>query len=409
LKLEFQYVTTKRIALLCFFGAAFAVGQDTNQTVPKGYFTTLPVTKSVAQTSALMSANPLPNWNYSIVSSRNGNTYTGTIIGRSPYNRGKTTTNIPTQVIPLIITINDGTTTVTYDPTIVDPCVTPGSHTDVDVITGSPIFTAPAAAWSMGGVNVGVGLYHDAFQRAEFWSLLAGTPYHLVLNRSTLASQSVSFNSSQGTNYVASSLVAGACGNVGVISIASLDTVVQNLITGPLAGTVNTGTFPIFLTHNVVAAETGHSIFVNCCILGYHSGFNVGPNLQIYSPFSLDTSGLFGGDVSTLSHEMGEAINDPTTNNATPLWGGIGQVQPSPTPQTCQGNFEVGDPLSPGFPTGPFETPFTVVQNGLTYHMQELAYLSWFLGNPDLGTPGFYSNNSTFTGFAKVCPPGGTN
>jgi hypothetical protein len=396
----------KRTALLCFFGAALAVGQ---QTPPNGYTISLPVKTRLAATSSLMSANPLPTFSYSIVSSRDGNTYTGTIVGRSPFSHGKTTTTIPTQVIPLIITINDGVSTVTYDPTIVDPCVTPGTHTDVDVITGSPIFTAPAAAWTMGGVNVGVGQYIDASQRAQFWSLVAGTPYHLVLSETTLAAQSLSFNSTHGTNYLASSLIAGKCGHVGVININDLDAAVQNIITGPLAGTITTGTFPIFLTQNVVSAETGHSIFVNCCVLGYHSGLTIGPNLQIYSPFSLDSSGIFGGDVSTLSHEMGEAINDPTTNNPTPLWGGIGQVQPSPTAARCQGNFENGDPLSPGFPTGPFETPFTVAQNGLTYHMQELAYISWFYGTPNLGTAGFYSNNSTFTGFAKVCPPGGTN
>ena len=325
-------------------------------------------------------------------------------MGRSPFSHGKTTTSIPTQVIPLVITINDGTTTVTYDPTAIDPCVTPGSHTDVDVITGSPIFTPPTAPWVMSGVNVGTGQYIDAFQRAEFWSLVAGTPYHLVLNQSTLPAQALSFNSTQGTNYVASSLKAGGCGNVGVININTLDAAVQAIITGPLSGLINTGTFPIFLTHNVVAALSGHSIFSQCCALGYHSGLNVGANFQVYSPFSLDTSGVFGNqDVSTLSHEMAEAVNDPLTNNPTPPWGGIGQVQGG-----CQGNLEVGDPLSPGFPP-PVSNQFVVVQNGLTYHLQEEAYFSWFFGTPNLGTPGFYSNNSTFTGFAKACPSGGTN
>ncbi|MDQ2945880.1 MAG: hypothetical protein M3Y27_08060, partial [Acidobacteriota bacterium] len=171
-------------------------------------------------------------------------------MGRSPFSHGKTTTSIPTQIIPLIITINDGTTTVIYDPTVNDPCVT-GTHTDVDVITGSPIFVPPAAPWTMSGVNVGTGQYIDAFQRAEFWSLVAGTPYHLVLNQSTLNAQSLPFDSTQGTNYVASTLRVGGCGNVGVININTLDAAVQGIITGPLSGMINTGTFPIFLTHNV--------------------------------------------------------------------------------------------------------------------------------------------------------------
>jgi hypothetical protein len=213
------------------------------------------------------------------------------------------------------------------------------------------------------------------------------------------------FDSTHGTNYVASSLSAGKCDHLGVVNVNDLNMRVQGLITSTLSGLINTGTFPIFLTRNVVAADPGHTIAPGtCCILGFHSGINVGSNFQIYSPFSLDTTGLFGGqDVSTLAHEMGEAINDPRVNNLTPAWGGIGQVP------GCQGNFEVGDPLSPGG-IAPTSNQFTVVgANGLTYHLQELAYFSWFYGGANLGTPGFFSNHSTFTGFAKNCPPGGTN
>ncbi|HEV3332934.1 MAG TPA: hypothetical protein VG096_18230 [Bryobacteraceae bacterium] len=370
---------------------------------PKGYYTTLPVTVSKSPqggSNGPNTINPLPLWNYS-VTAYNAQTYTGTIVGRSPFNRGKTTTTIPTQIVPLIITINDGTTTVTYDPTAVDPCVTTGTHTDVDVITGSPIFTNNS--WTMDGQGVGTTQYIDAFQRTEFWSLVAGTPYHLVLNQSTLPSQALAVNSSQGTNYDAATFVVGGCGKIGVVDLGTFDSAVQSIITGSLAGTINIGTFPIFLTRNVVLAENSHSIFVNCCVLGYHSGMTVGPNLQIYSPFSLNTNGVFGGDVSTLSHEMGEAIDDPKTNNPTPVWGRQGQQF------GCQNNFEVGDPLSPGG-IAPTSNEFvTVGANGLTYHLQELADFSWFFGGTNLGISGHYSNNGTFTGFAKACPPGGTN
>jgi hypothetical protein len=196
-----------------------------------------------------------------------------------------------------------------------------------------------------------------------------------------------------------------ATGHIGVVNLTNLNGLVQGLITGPLAGMVNAGTFPIFLTKDVVSADPGISIFANCCVLGYHSGLFVAGDLQIYSPFSIDTTGVFGpGFVSTLSHEMAEAVNDPTTGNPTPLWGGIGQVG------GCQNNFEVGDPLSPGFgtPTNPF---VVVGGNGLTYHLQELAFYSWFYGSTPLGAGagGKFSDNLTFGGDAKVCPPGGTN
>jgi hypothetical protein len=110
-----------------------------------------------------------------------GQPYTGKILGRNPTDRGKTTTNIPTQIVPLIITIT-GASTHVYDPTAVDPCITPGSHTDVEAVTSSPIFTNNP--YTMNGVNVGTTQYIDAFQRAQFWSLVGGSTYHLMLNPS---------------------------------------------------------------------------------------------------------------------------------------------------------------------------------------------------------------------------------
>ncbi len=41
-----------------------------------------------------------------------------------------------------------------------------------------------------------------------------------------------------------------------------------------------------------------------------------------------------------MAYEVTEWANDPYVNNATPAWGGIGQVG------GCQGNFEVGDALT---------------------------------------------------------------
>ncbi|SPE34869.1 hypothetical protein SBA3_220005 [Candidatus Sulfopaludibacter sp. SbA3] len=102
-------------------------------------------------------------------------------------------------------------------------------------------------------------------------------------------------------------------GNLGVVDVNQLDAAVQALITGPLAATVNVGTFPIFLTKDMVSSNGDTNLFGgNCCILGYHSGFNVGPNIQIYSPFSLDTTGLFGGDVGTCRTTVGSLIAETT-------------------------------------------------------------------------------------------------
>ena len=386
----------KRLSLALLFGAACVASASTAlaQDLGPGRFTVIPATRmappdsAAEQLSAVTSPTPLPTFGYTLLA-YDGNMYSGSIVGRSPLFRGKTTTTIPTQLIPLVITING----VVYDPTQPDACVT-GNPTDISIIANSPIFTNNP--WTMNGVSMGTTQYIDAFQRAEFG--LQGTPYHLILQESQLASQALSFPSGSNNPRICAN---GQAGSVGVVDINTFDAAIQALITGPLAGMVNVGTFPIFLTQDVVLSENG-----GCCILGYHSGLFVNGQLQIYSPFSIDTIPFFGpGFVSTLSHEMGEAINDPNGSNPTPSWGNIGQVEGG-----CQGNFEVGDPLSPGFgtPTNPF---VVVGGNGLTYSLQELAFYGWFYGSNALGTGagGKFSNNTTFGGHAIICPPGGTN
>ncbi len=394
------------LAVCAFATVAFA--QEAH--IPKGRVIGIPahnapatVTgRTTAELNAILaSPNPLPSWTYT-VKAYDGKNYTGTILGRSPYNHGKTTTIIPTQIIPLVITIKDASGTIVYDPTAADVCV-PG-HTGIEIIQKSPIFTNNT--WVMNGVNVGDTQYEDANLRAEFWSLIGNTPYHLILQESTLASQALSFGtggtSGPGSNF--SPAVTGNCEEVGVVRTDDMDAAIQTLIAGPLAGLVNIGTFPLFLTRNVVMSDTDTNLFGSgCCTLGFHSSFTVGTNLQLYGPFEVDTASAFGpGYTDVISHEVGEGIHDPTGANPTPPWGNQGQQS------ACQNNFEDGDPLSQGG-VPPTSNEWTVNQNSLTYDLQELAFFNWFYGGASLGTGGLYSNNGTFLGFAKACPPGGTN
>jgi len=124
-----------------------------------------------------------------------------------------------------------------------------------------------------------------------------------------------------------------------------------------------------------------------CCILGYH-GLTGSPNpIQTYSPFDFDVTGLFPAafeNTGTASHEVAEWMNDPFGINPTPPWGHTGQVA------GCQGNLEVGDPLSGT------EAPRIVTSNGFTYNLQELAFFSWFFGPPSIAVNGWYSDNGTF-------------
>jgi hypothetical protein len=78
-------------------------------------------------------------------------------------------------------------------------------------------------------------------------------------------------------------------------------------------------------------------------------------------------------------------MNDPFGNNATPAWGNTGQDL-----GVCQSNLETADPLSGT------EAPPITMANGFTYHLQEMAFFSWFFGGPSTGINGWFSNNGTF-------------
>ena len=105
-----------------------------------------------------------------------------------------------------------------------------------------------------------------------------------------------------------------------------------------------------------------------------------------------DNSGDFTGsqDVSVLSHEVGEWMDDPLVNNPTNPWGHIGQVS------GCQANLEVGDPLS--------GNAQVVTTGSHGYHVQELAFTSWFYHqSPSTGVNGWYSDYGTFASSAAAC------
>ena len=160
---------------------------------------------------------------------------------------------------------------------------------------------------------------------------------------------------------------------------------------------VNSSQFPIFLFYNTVMSGVSPTNLNKCCILGFHNAVTQQPgaDVQTYAFIDFDASGLFGPtihDTSIAAHEVGEWMDDPFGNNPTPLWGHVGQVG------GCQGNLEVGDPL-----TGT-NIPVVTGANGFKYHLQELAFFSWFYGAPSIAVNGWFSDNNTFkTDAGPVC------
>lgn len=356
-----------------------------------------------AQIKGATSSGTLPLWTYQVTAAQNKTAYSGMIVGTSPTG-SQTTTTVPAVLIPVVLKIRQGRATYTFSPTSSDTgCL--GSENAFPLMEQSPLFQN--ANFTFNGVNVGDTQYADAFLRGEFWSYVksASSGYHLLLSTTTSSALTITVNA--GTTGEVYSLSGSQCGSntgwtnqrakLGVININTIDALLQNYIS---ANGLNAGQFPFFVMYNAVISDGAANNLNNCCILGYHNALgNPGQTYGI-AEFEGRDQTVFSGvsDVSAASHEINEWVNDPNGSNPTPSWGNVGQVSGS-----CQANFEVGDPLS-GYLLAPVS-----MSNGFTYHLQELAYFSWFYGGSSLGAGGKYSDNGTFGGYAKLCPPGGTN
>lgn len=369
--------------LVCGLAAATAqVGQPNAPQRRKGKSVVRPLKNGRALMPAIQTQSAtgatIPLWNYSLTSPVDNLSYSGSMVGRSPFAHGFRSTSVQAYLIPVIMKFSDGTV---LDPTTPDPCLS--NLAVANVTANSPVFQN--AAFTLNGANVGTTQYIDAFQRANFWTNVSptGDRYHTLLNLTTLPAVNVTVPAADGG---ATNLGIFFC-TWGDIDINWFDSVVENTLLPNLAAQgVAPNTLPIFLFDSVNMCDPYNPNNIPCGILGYHSAYIPSAVLQTYVVSDFDTSGLYLGDVSVLTHEVGEWMDDPVGTNPTPLWGNTGQVV------GCQGNLEVGDPL-----TGTILVPQITMSN-FTYSLQELAYFSWFYRqNPSFAAGGAYSDGGTFT------------
>jgi len=359
----------------------------------------------------------LQTFTYQVTSTRDGNVYSGQIVGKSPFSDPQGKTSVATHLIPLVIVTNsvfagvDSAGTIltapgvtVFDPTIPDSCSSAPNNVPLQLVQQSPILQP--FDFNFGGTDMGTVQTTDAFQRGNFFQLIShgqnanGIRYQVVLDPVTTAAKIVvNIPAADGVAYPSAAFVGGCpTGKFAIVDIAVYEPAIISLFTQLVSQGVNPSTFPLYLLHNVVQCEgntPGCATQLNeCCILGFHDAFGA----QTFGTADFDTSGIFGSgvqDVSAMSHEVAEWMNDPFGNNPVPAWGHSGQQS------GCQNNLEVGDPLS-----GTFAPPIFNPQNRFTYHMQELAFFSWFYGAPSVGVNNWFSDNATFlTDAGPVCTP----
>jgi hypothetical protein len=300
----------------------------------------------------------LPTWSGSF--SLGGKTYPYTMLGSDPA-AGSKTTNLRVKILPLRLTFDDGGATLDGTDTIKD-------------ILHSPIFKR--ATYRSGHTQ-----YGEAMQRAEFADLVAtkSPVYHVMLSKPrVLPTVSLQIPASGGFSFDTASGPGGFVSNSFLISLF------------PRLEPYIDPTAVIVLILKDVQGEG---------FLGFHTSFLAGGHTAqqtliwtgYFTPGVVVPARL--ADAYVLSHEVTEWINDPFVNNIVPVWI-------NPGDGSCFSNIlETGDPVE-FLPRSSFE----VRTDGRTYHMTDMAGISWFAHDvPSRMLGGAYSYDGNLTTFSELC------
>ncbi len=308
----------------------------------------------------------------------NGQVFPFTMVGSDPA-LGSKTSHVKTIVIPVS----------THFP---DQNVTLFKGSDTDKLIDSPIFSRD---------HVVVGdktQFTDSLQRNQFHNFVSTTSpnYHVLLNQPDVRHTihlNLPFNTS---NEVADLVVNVGTTNLklGIVDINFFAPWIENQV---LAMHLPTDTLPVFQFNDVVLnIGSIDPKNLNCCVLGFHDAFTPATRTNevhtfIYEDYS--SAGIFRGgvaDVSVMSHEASEWVNDPLGNNPTPGWFNASG--------TCQTNLETGDFLE-GMPGSIFKIA--------GFSFQDETNLYWFAHTPrpTPATSGNYDFLGMLTAPATFCVP----
>jgi len=315
---------------------------------------------------------PLVQWNGSFVD-HTGQTINYTMVGTDPATT-KGITTVPVVIVPIKMVYGALNGNSSFDPLTT---YSPNGGSVVHDLIVSPLLNG-RIAFVQGGTNVGTTQYIDAYQRANFWSLVQNKPkYHVLLGKPTVLPE-VTIKVKPGLGLVETNPFGTQ--PIGTMEIDVFDQHIQSLVKNLPQITPNT--LPLFVTTNVYLTE-GSGVEV-CCIGGYHSAIGSQPNGQTYAYATYATEpGVFSQDVSAFSHEIGEWMDDPFVDNSV----------------NCTDNtsMENGDPIENDANYGDY--PYLV--NGSTYNLQSLVFIGYFGAPPSTSLNSwlaFQNDKST------VCP-----
>ena len=338
------------------------------------------------------SGNPQQRWFYTIAGSR-------------PELGGTTTFDAPIIPVSLDLLDYDGSVRVVNGQKLhysIEPYV--------GAVVESPVFQRTDYTSSDRPTQ-----FSDAVQRAQFNNVMQ-TDWHTFLKPAVKPARTLSIP--RGAYYFALNADGSCCAFV----LADIDVFSKRLFpTSPSdtsspvgsaehAGDITTKSIATFLFPNTYL-YSGHNPN-NCCVLGFHTyDFEPGDasngfreKRYVFNYSSWISPGLFAPgfeDVTALSHEITESLNDPFVGS-----DGVHGITPWWLSQNgnCQNDLEVGDVIE-GLP----DSTLSIKTGGRTYHPQNEALLQWFeFQSPSTALGGAYSypNQSVLT---SLSPSVGVN
>jgi hypothetical protein len=269
--------------------------------------------------------------------------------------------------------------------------------------------------------SVGRTQFGDAIQRAEFFHMMEEN-WHTLLNPKFVnhvtvqIPRHVNVRLPNGTIKSVQAYFVGTAPD-GSLFVELLDLLFNVIFDNQVINDINANNFTT-KTINIEAFPNtflfsidNQGNFAGCCVLGFHTYFfdpSATPQPRFISIFSSWISpGLFGAgfqDVTALSHEISEAMNDPFGNTIVPTWQFPGV--PANDNVDCQVNLETGDPVEV-LPNA--TVPITTKEGKeiFTYHPQTEALLQWFTmakTSNAIGGAFSYPNTAALPHSAIPCP-----
>jgi hypothetical protein len=424
-------VVFSHLTLLCGLFALPTIGQGKPLTVlnwiPPNSFVPSTTLEALNTDGLLVSGSKssgtIPMWLCLAASSPStqcNTTYSFAMVGKNPTVNGSGPTTIDTKIVPILFE----SSSLKFDAENIDTC-SPRKTPALNMVQLSPVFRGVTLP---GNKSVGTAQFVSLFQRANFWTFTqpkAASPnYQITLNQVLINAeekQAIVLGSKSdftalpytiaGQVLTDTDIPSTWCDPVAAIEVNDFDSLLQTIIIPALkASGVTPTTLPIFLLGNVVMYDSNLKAGKQCCILGYHNAYfspttgATAGKIQTYIVANYDSTGgsNFPGafptapDITALANMVAGWMDNPTTLNTTPKWPGTFSGVSG-----CQSILEVAypDPLAAKL------TKITMSNNDV-YHVQDLAFKSWFYGDIGANNSGFGGVYSLFGNLTVANPPG---